>query len=85
MKNIFCLPQIICCHLFGDNHSMKHRAVCGGCFSCIGFLLMYLGQFSHVHIIFDALGTSCHAIGFHPIIETIQTKKPSKENENPNS
>lgn len=80
MRKIVCLPQIICCHLFGDNHSQKHRAVCGGCISCIAFLIM-----GSVHnVLGEIIGTSLHAIGFHPIIETIQTKKPTT-NENSNS
>lgn len=88
MRKVVCLPQIICSHLFGENHSLHHRAICGGCISCTAFIIMYLFAGTHIQVIGDAIGTSLHAIGFHPIIESIQYKPTTKneiKNENSNS
>ncbi|MES2133558.1 MAG: hypothetical protein V4506_14510, partial [Bacteroidota bacterium] len=74
---------------FGENHSLLHRNICGGCFCGIGLMFIWMTGGTHLHLIGEFLGTSCHAIGFHPIIETIQTKKSNfiknENNENSNS
>lgn len=65
------LPQNICIHVMGKNHTTKHRAVAG--FGCVGvgMLCTSLLQGTYFHFITEAIGLCFYGIGTAPITDHI--------------
>jgi hypothetical protein len=65
-------------HLFGRNHTDKHRKTVGGIMMVIGVGIGHLSAAFHVetiHFFAEFIGTSLHALGIIPLATTMEKKE----------
>jgi hypothetical protein len=74
------VPQRVCDHLVGENHTTSHRVF-------VGVIVMFVGViFSKIHteiyvinIVVDSTGYLLHGIGAVPIVEHISNNHENKK------
>lgn len=68
------IPKNLCNHVIGDNHTHKHRLICGTIIIMIGVGIVKGAMFFEgvaVHFIAESVGFLIHGIGSIPYIELI--------------
>lgn len=75
IRSIANLPQHICCHLFGENHPIRHRIIIGLIICGAGVTLSMLKVESYfLKVCCETSGISLHGIGLSPLIERMAKK-----------
>lgn len=71
------VPKVICDHVIGKKHSLKHRRLCGLVVMLIGvFIAEVVGSQSHyLTFICNTVGYGLHGTGLLPFIEIGEPKQ----------
>lgn len=73
-------PRMLCEHLFGEEHTHKHRMVFGVVFMVIGVgVSKCFVQIQVLHLVCDGIGYALHGMGTLPFIEQLQKMLRDKD------
>lgn len=79
----FNIPHLICNHILGKEHKLRHRITVGTVFMVAGVLVSKVGggvSIIVLHYLFEVFGSAIHGIGLVPWIEYI-TENMVQKNE----
>lgn len=72
-----CVPRVVCTHLIGKEHTMRHRMWTGFVIMLFGVIVAKSGMFLAffiLHVLADLVGFLIHAIGAIPFVEWLLSK-----------